>query len=218
MALGTLGFLGGASGKEPTCQCRRCKRWRSHPQVWKIPWRAWQTVPVFSPGESHGPDFSKWAKTLDKVLNKTKVKLPLKYWGVALLENSKYPQYPIAVGKKYFVSICKMDLVRVVLTMRTSRSSSLQREELIWTGRTSRTMTPSSKKHLPPVHMKTKNRPISLQNITDGQHLDGWELPLSMPRTSTSPLGGSVTSENITYTEKHTVHSQGKGNASFSSP
>lgn len=32
-----------------------------------------------------------WAKTLDKVLNKTKVKLSLIYWVVALLENSKYP-------------------------------------------------------------------------------------------------------------------------------
>ena len=96
MACGALGFLGSASGKEPTCQCRRCKRRRFHPWIGKIPWgRAWQTAPVFLPRESHGPDFSKRAKTLDKVLNKTKVKLPLMYWGVALLENSKYPQYPM---------------------------------------------------------------------------------------------------------------------------
>ena len=45
------GFPGGASGKEPACQCRRHKRhW-----VQKMPWRrARQSTPVFLPGESHG--------------------------------------------------------------------------------------------------------------------------------------------------------------------
>ena len=33
------GFPSGASGKEPTCQCRRHKRLRFHPWVGKIPWR-----------------------------------------------------------------------------------------------------------------------------------------------------------------------------------
>ena len=54
---GTLGKLqylgsGGASGKEPTSQCQRHKRssW-----VGEIPWRrAWQSTPVFLPGESCG--------------------------------------------------------------------------------------------------------------------------------------------------------------------
>ena len=32
-------FPGGASGKEPVCQCRRCKRCRFNPWVRKIPWR-----------------------------------------------------------------------------------------------------------------------------------------------------------------------------------
>ena len=31
------GFLGGTSGKEPTCQCRRLKRLRFNSRVWKIP-------------------------------------------------------------------------------------------------------------------------------------------------------------------------------------
>ena len=45
----------GASGKEPACQCRRCKRCRFNPWVGKIPWRkAWQHTPEFLPGESHG--------------------------------------------------------------------------------------------------------------------------------------------------------------------
>ena len=43
------------SGKEPTCQCRRCERCRFDPCVQKIPWRrAWQPTPELLPGESHG--------------------------------------------------------------------------------------------------------------------------------------------------------------------
>ena len=38
------------SGKESTCQCRRCKRCGFDPWVGKIPWmRAWQPTPVFLP-------------------------------------------------------------------------------------------------------------------------------------------------------------------------
>ena len=43
------------SGKEPTCQCRRCKRCGFDPWVWKIFWsRNWQPTPVFLPGKFHG--------------------------------------------------------------------------------------------------------------------------------------------------------------------
>ena len=49
------GFPGGANGKEPACQCTRCKRCGFNPWVGKIPWRkAWQPIPAFLPGESHG--------------------------------------------------------------------------------------------------------------------------------------------------------------------
>ena len=49
-----VGFPGGASGKEPTCQCRR-HRCKFNTWVGKIPGRrAWQPTPVFLPGESHG--------------------------------------------------------------------------------------------------------------------------------------------------------------------
>ena len=45
------GFPGGASGKEPICQCRRLKRLR----VRKISWnRTQQPAPVFLPVEFHG--------------------------------------------------------------------------------------------------------------------------------------------------------------------
>ena len=45
----------GASGKEPSCQCRRHGRHRFSPWVRKISWRtAWQPSPVFLPGQRHG--------------------------------------------------------------------------------------------------------------------------------------------------------------------
>ena len=58
-------FSGGASGKEPACQCRRDKRHGFDPWIRKIPWRRkWQPTPVFLPGEFHGQrslvGFSPW--------------------------------------------------------------------------------------------------------------------------------------------------------------
>ena len=48
------GFSGGASHKEPTSLCRRCKRCGFNPCVRKISWkRAWQPIPICLPGESH---------------------------------------------------------------------------------------------------------------------------------------------------------------------
>ena len=47
------GFLGGYSGKEHSCQCRRHGMWVQS-LVGKIPgWMAWQLTPIFLPGESH---------------------------------------------------------------------------------------------------------------------------------------------------------------------
>ena len=49
------GFLGGTSGKEPACQCRRHKRCGFDPWIRKNPWRReWHPTPVFLPGELHG--------------------------------------------------------------------------------------------------------------------------------------------------------------------
>ena len=53
--LSLSGSVGGASGKESTCQCRRHKKWRFDPWVGKILWsRKWQPTPVFLPGKFHG--------------------------------------------------------------------------------------------------------------------------------------------------------------------
>ena len=41
--------------KEPTCQCKRHRRYGFSACAGNIPWRrAWQPTPVFLPGESHG--------------------------------------------------------------------------------------------------------------------------------------------------------------------
>ena len=49
------GFPGGASGKEPICQCGKHKECGFGDWVGNIPWRkAWQTILVFLTGESHG--------------------------------------------------------------------------------------------------------------------------------------------------------------------
>ena len=68
-----MGLLGGASGKEPACHCRRLKRCRFNPWIRKIPWRrAWQPTPLFLPGESYGQrslvGYSPWGrKDLDMI-------------------------------------------------------------------------------------------------------------------------------------------------------
>jgi len=55
MGIRKIDFPDDTSGKEPACQCRRCKRQGFSLWVGKIPWRrAWQPIPVFLPGESHG--------------------------------------------------------------------------------------------------------------------------------------------------------------------
>ena len=59
-----VGFPGGVSGKETTCQCRSQETCRFDTWVGKMPWRkAWQTTPVFLPGDSQGT----WRTTVHSV-------------------------------------------------------------------------------------------------------------------------------------------------------
>ena len=62
-----LGFPGGASGKEPTCQCGRLKKLEFNPWVRKIPWsRKQHPTPVFLSGKSYGQrslvGYSPWVR------------------------------------------------------------------------------------------------------------------------------------------------------------
>ena len=62
-----MDFPGGASGKEPTCQCRRNKKFGLDPWVEKIAWRkAWQITLVFLLGESQ--DRGAWQATVHGVV------------------------------------------------------------------------------------------------------------------------------------------------------
>ena len=64
----SVGFLGGASGKDSACQCRRCKKLGFHPWIRKIPWRRkWQPTPVFLPKKSHGQ--RNWQATVHEAAN-----------------------------------------------------------------------------------------------------------------------------------------------------
>ena len=61
------GISGGPSGKESTCQCRICRKYRLQSWVGKIPWRKkWQGSPVFSTIKSHGQrsllGYSPWGR------------------------------------------------------------------------------------------------------------------------------------------------------------
>ena len=48
-----VGFSGGSSSKESSCQCKGRTRCEFDPWVREIPWRrAWQTTPGFLLGES----------------------------------------------------------------------------------------------------------------------------------------------------------------------
>ena len=69
------------SGKESTCQCRRCE---FNPWVRKIPWRMeWQPTPVFLPGKSHGQrsleDYSPWGRVTEHTL--TGLQQYKQFWG-----------------------------------------------------------------------------------------------------------------------------------------
>ena len=89
----TLLFPGGASGKELTCQCRRCKKRGFSPWIGMIPWRkAWQPTPEFLPGEFYrqrnltgygllGPKSQPWLQqpgVCSQLLSIILLKLPLK--------------------------------------------------------------------------------------------------------------------------------------------
>ena len=85
------GCPGGASGKEPTCQCRRRERHGFNPWIGKIPWRRkWKPTPVCFPGESHAQrslaDYSPWGhKESDTTEWPTLTKVLLSLFRILLL-------------------------------------------------------------------------------------------------------------------------------------
>ena len=67
-----MGYPGGATGKEPTCQCWRHERCGFNLWVGKIPWmRKWKPTLVFMPGESYGPSLGGYSPLGHKELDTT---------------------------------------------------------------------------------------------------------------------------------------------------
>ena len=84
-------LIGGPSGKEPACQCRTHKRCGFDPWVGKIPWRrAWQPIPVFLPGESHGQ-----GSLADYLHGVTKSQIRLERLGTHTRQSQASPLTPV---------------------------------------------------------------------------------------------------------------------------
>ena len=95
-------FLGGSSGKEPACQCRRCRRRRFDPWVEKIPWRRkWQPTPVSLPGEFHGQRRAVLTKSWTQ-LKWLSTHVCSQGWGSWLYCTSTSPTCLVAVLSLYF--------------------------------------------------------------------------------------------------------------------
>ena len=140
-----LGFPGGASGKEPTCQCRRLKRHGFHPSPWvgKIPWRReWQPAPVFLPGQFQGQrslaGCSPWGGT---ELSTTEVTWHT--WGLERgcedppPRSNKCDSHPVIKANPrphilFIYMVCRMYLQRErLLTEAQSRFATLKRKRSV---------------------------------------------------------------------------------------
>ena len=74
-----LSWPGGASGKEPACQCSRCKRCRFNPWVGKIPWRrarklSWWILCIEEPGSLRSIGFQKVGHNWNNLAHTYRVK------------------------------------------------------------------------------------------------------------------------------------------------
>ena len=127
-----MGFSGGASGKEPTGQCRRRrKRHGFDPQVRKIPWRrAQQPTPVFLPGESHGQrspgGYSPQGHTESDMTQHKHTKIYCTTQEIQLLfdNNFKWNKF-IKVLNHYAINLNYYNIVNQVYLNKTKRKTKL---------------------------------------------------------------------------------------------
>ena len=101
----TQALPGSASGKEPTCQCRRRKRCRFNPWVGKISWRrAWEPTPVFLHGESHGQrslaGYSPWVTVSSHTHTHTRSSSALLYISLPFSLDGSFGEHSIFLSDK----------------------------------------------------------------------------------------------------------------------
>ena len=102
-----MGFTGGARGKEPACQWRRCKRPEFDPWVGKIPWRrAWKPTPISLPRESHGHRSLAGSLGLKRVRH----------------DHNDLAQVQLVLGASALVAFCRVSLL-VTLALRVLPNS-----------------------------------------------------------------------------------------------
>ena len=109
------GFLGGASGKESSCQCRRRNRCWFNLWVGKIPWsRKWQPAPVCLAAKSEGQrslmGYSPWGHRKSDITE---------WLRTACLEEGKYL---ISAPSSYVVTL-KMGTLRSIADVHRDTSS-----------------------------------------------------------------------------------------------
>ena len=128
------GFPRGTSGKETTCQCRRCKTRGSDPWVGKTPWgRAWQPTPVFLPGESQGQrslaGYSPWGHRESDTTEATlHAHTTVKWW-----QNSVYFEHWHYLNVEQLFKILK-ESKAVVLQIAYLEGYGVSGEDVRWCG------------------------------------------------------------------------------------
>ena len=119
----SVGFPGGTSGEESTCQCRRRG---FDPWVGKIPWRRkWQLSPVFLPGESINR--GAWWATVSGV---AKSWICLSVWAQVVSLTQLLPSSLLPSLIKYLKSINSMKFSLLRMEYRDEKDPDLMTEEL----------------------------------------------------------------------------------------
>ena len=144
------GFQGGTSSKETAWQCRRYKRRRFDPWVWKIPWRKkWQPTSVFLPGESHGwrslvgcgPWGHKESDTTERLTH------------IHIITKQSSSKNQVPHPNFWLTFLCKALLIFLTHTRSPSRLSRIREKGGLWLSRTlwglPRTDPHSPAHHLP---------------------------------------------------------------------
>ena len=133
------------SGKESTCQCRRCRRHGFDPWIRKIPWRRkWQPIPGFLPEKPK--DRRAWWATVQRV---TKSRIRLRNWAHRTVPGAlASSEHVVLIGAVTYISCnnhCHLEW-------------SWQRKKEVWNREGDITWVFAPSAALPPLH-RCRHRP-----------------------------------------------------------